>query len=65
MQTTFILSGNFNVTPFEIMRQDIEEVIMIINYLAEIGSENKQGNAINYTNTTSEKENDKSFWACL
>lgn len=65
MKTTFILSGNFNVTPFEIMRQDVEEVILIINYLAEIGSESRQGNAINATTTISEKEQDRSFWAAL
>ena len=65
MQVTFILAGNFNVTPFEIMRQDVDEVIMIINYLAEIGSESKQGNSINATTATSEKEQDKSFWAAL
>lgn len=65
MKTTFILSGNFNVTPFEIMQQDIETVIMIINYLAEIGSESRQGNAINATTTRSEKEQDRSFWAAL
>lgn len=65
MQATFLLAGNFNVTPFEIMRQDVDEVIMIINYLAEIGSEGRQGNAINTTSTISEKEQDKRFWAAL
>ena len=64
MQATFLLAGNFNVTPFEIMREDVDEVIMIINYLAEIGSESRQGNAINAT-TISEKEQDRSFWAAL
>jgi hypothetical protein len=65
MQATFLLAGNFNVTPFEIMREDVDEVIMIINYLAEIGSESRQGNAINATTTISEKEQDRSFWAAL
>lgn len=65
MQTTFILSSNFNVTPFEIMQQDVDEVIMVINYLAEIGSESRQGNSIYETTAKSEKEKDKSFWAAL
>ena len=64
MQTTFILAGNFNVTPFEIMRQDVDEVIMIVNYLAESGKANKQDN-INTENILTEKEQDKNFWACL
>ncbi|MFQ9819768.1 MAG: hypothetical protein ACLRXK_00990 [Acutalibacteraceae bacterium] len=37
METTFILAGSFGVTPFEIMKQDVDEVIMIINYLSESG----------------------------
>lgn len=64
MKTTFILAGNFNVMPFEIMRQELDAVIMIINYLAEIGSESRQGNAIN-TGALDEKENARNFWAAL
>ena len=63
MQTTFILAGNFNVTPFEIMRQDIEEVIMIINYLADKGKASKAG--FNAYNVLTEKEQDKNFWSAL
>lgn len=64
MQTTFILAGNFGVTPFEIMRQDLDEVIMIVNYLAESGKANKQDH-INTKNILNEKEQDRSFWAAL
>lgn len=32
---TFELAKAFNVLPFEIMKQDKDEVIMIINYLVE------------------------------
>jgi hypothetical protein len=60
MQTTFILAGNFGVTPFEIMRQDLDEVIMIINYLSESGKTSKQP-----VNTITEKEQDKNFWSAL
>lgn len=62
MKTTFILAGNFNVTPFEIMRQDIDEVIMIINYLVESGRASKQDTN---DNALTEKEQDRSFWAAL
>lgn len=61
MQTTFILAGNFGVTPFEIMRQDLDEVIMIINYLAESGKAGKKDIAAH--STISEKEQDKNFWS--
>lgn len=61
---TFILAGNFGVTPFEIMRQDLDEVIMIVNYLAESGKESKQ-DGIKTNNFINEKEQDKAFWAAL
>ena len=64
MQTTFILAGNFGVTPFEIMRQDLDEVIMIVNYLAESGKASKQED-IKTKNILDEKEQDRSFWAAL
>lgn len=63
MQTTFILAGNFGVTPFDIMRQDLDETILVINYLAESGKANKT--VKNTSNTLTEKEQDKSFWAAL
>lgn len=66
MQTTFILAGNFGVTPFEIMRQDLDDVIMVVNYLAESGKNSKQDNkATKPLSTLTEKEQDKSFWAAL
>lgn len=63
MQTTFILAGNFGVTPFEIMRQDLDEVILVINYLAESGKASKADNKTG--NTITEKERDKNFWSAL
>ena len=63
MKTTFILAGNFGVSPFDIMRQDIDEVILIINYLAESGKTSNQDNKS--SNNLTEKEKDKSFWAAL
>lgn len=63
MQTTFILAGNFGVTPFEIMRQDLDEVIMIVNYLCASGNARK--NAEIRSDTMTEKEQDAGFWAAL
>ena len=37
MKTTITLAGNYNVTPFEVMAQDADEVIMLINYLIDLG----------------------------
>ena len=60
METTFILAKNFGVTPFEIMAQDIDAVILVINYFVESNNENN-----NNDNTMNEKEQTKDFWACL
>ena len=35
MDFTFELSKIFNVIPFEILKQDKDEVIMLLNYMAE------------------------------
>ena len=35
MDFTFELSKIYNVTAFEIMKQDKDEVIMLLNYMAE------------------------------
>lgn len=35
MDFTYELSKSFNVIPFEIMKQDKDEVIMLINYFIE------------------------------
>jgi hypothetical protein len=45
------------------MRQDLDEVILIINYLSESGKASKTSNAAR--NTTTEKEQDKNFWAAF
>ena len=63
MKTTFILAGNFGVTPFEIMRQDLDEVILIVNYLSESGR--SEAAAGNNKSTITEKEQDKNFWSAF
>ena len=46
------------------MRQDLDEVIMIVNYLAESGKASKQ-DGIHTNKILNEKEQDRSFWAAL
>ena len=65
MKTTFILAGNFGVTPFDIMRQDLEEVIMVVGYLAESGRASKADKDTTAQNTLTEKEQDKKFWSAF
>lgn len=60
METTFILAGSFGVTHFEIMKQDVDEVIMIINYLSESGKASKQEDKM-----LNDKEQANSFWASI
>lgn len=45
MDFTFELSKIYNVMPFEILKQDKDEVIMLINYMTE-KSENTQSKHI-------------------
>lgn len=35
MDFTYVLATNFNVTPFEVLKQDKDEVIMLVNYFIE------------------------------
>lgn len=49
----------FNVLPFEILKQDKDEVIMLINYMGEKGEANTTAKE------TTEKERDKDFWSAL
>ncbi len=38
MKTTMTLSQNLNVSPFEILDRDIDDVILIINFYIALGS---------------------------
>ena len=62
MKTTFILAEKFKVTPFEIMAQEIDAVIMVINHF--ITSAENNGRGVVET-TINEKEQAKDFWACM
>jgi hypothetical protein len=45
------------------MRQDLDEVILIVNYLSESGQAIKKGNSGH--NITREKEQDAEFWSAF
>lgn len=62
MRTTFIIAQKLCVSPFEVMAQDIEHVIMIANFLIESASES---NTHDNTVVSTEKEKDKDFWSAL
>lgn len=66
MDFTVETSKLYNVTPFEIFKQDKDEVIMLINYFIE-KSRNKgeqQDTELDDVNLT-EKEKDRAFWNAL
>lgn len=66
MDFTVETSKLYNVTPFEIFKQDKDEVIMLINYFIE-KSRNKgeqQDAELDDVNLT-EKEKDRAFWNAL
>ena len=62
LTTTETLARSFNVTPFEIMAQDCDEVILYINYLLH-KAENTPETAP--TSARSEREESAAFWAAL
>lgn len=45
MKTTVTLAGNYKITPFEVMAQDTDEVIMLINYLLDLGRSSEEDTA--------------------
>jgi hypothetical protein len=61
MDFTFELSRMFNVLPFEIFKQDKDEVIMLINYMSAKGANGEKETSANRT----EKERDRDFWSSL
>lgn len=62
LATTDNLARSYNVTPFEIMAQDCDEVILLINYLlrkAEYAPEQTPAVVQN------DREESAAFWAAL
>ena len=58
MKTTMTLSANLNTSPFEVFNQDVDEVIMMINFYIGLGAEHRQQEQIQKTNKT-QTENGK------
>lgn len=42
MDATIIIAGNYNMTPFDLFSKDTDDVIMLLNYLAEAGGKEKE-----------------------
>jgi hypothetical protein len=63
MKTTITIAGNMNTTPFDIFNQDVDEVIIIINYYLLLGAENKSKTppAV-YQN---DRDESAAFWAAF
>jgi hypothetical protein len=60
MKTTFLVAQNLAVSPFEVMSQDLEFVIMVVNFLLDSASEHKTQDK-----GMTEKEKDRDFWSAL
>ena len=60
MKTTFLVAQNLAVSPFEVMSQDLEFVIMVVNFLLDSATEHKAHDKI-----VNEKEKDRDFWSAL
>lgn len=61
MKTTMTLSANLNCSPFEIFEQDVDEVIMIINFYIDLGANAESGTneVVPKTKETRIRVNDK------
>lgn len=56
MRTTMTLSTNLNTNPFFVFEQDVDEVIMTINFYIMLGAEQKQQSPIPKANHTKGKQ---------
>lgn len=57
------MAQKLNVSPFDIMAQDVDAVILVVNYLLESIEENNTN--VENNNLLSEKERDSEFWSAL
>jgi hypothetical protein len=62
MDFTFELSKIYNVLPFDILKQDKDEVIMLLNYMAEKVEAAQDNSPAVIKN---DKEESAAFWAAL
>jgi hypothetical protein len=61
METTFTLASRFGVTPFTILDQEIDDVIMVINHYLDMNyynsnSHSNESHAQNYTKNKNDNQ---------
>ena len=59
---TYTLCEIFHTTPFEIFKQDTDEVIEVINFVIEKGERAKAENENRKTGESATEENERAFW---
>jgi hypothetical protein len=62
MDFTFELSKIYNIMPFEILKQDKDEVIMLLNYMVE---KSESAHAYSPAVARNDREESAAFWAAL
>ena len=65
MDFTFELSKIYNVLPFDILKQDKDEVIMLLNYMAEKSDTAQGAKGSTRPVVKSDREESAAFWAAL
>lgn len=66
MDFTFELSKIYSILPFDILKQDKDEVIMLLNYMTEKSETAQGGKGIhNPVAVKSDREESAAFWAAL
>lgn len=60
MRTTFLVAQNLAVSPFEVMAQDVEYVIMVVNFMIDSANGHKT-----HDKGMNDKEKDRDFWSAL
>lgn len=41
LKATITIAGNYNLTPFDVFGKDVDEMIMLLHYLLDLGAEAK------------------------
>jgi len=62
MKTTITIAGNLGISPFNVFEQDIDEVILLLNYYLLIGAETPTETM---PATLNDKDESEAFWALL
>ena len=62
MDFTYTLAAQHNISPFVVMDQDKDRVIMLINYFVEKGEQKPQTEYAAKSATTTKQRNYDGFW---